>query len=200
MCCTSGQHKQTQHTTFIYYHLIKVIRWTVWQTVQTSSKYSVTFLANFVTPIFTLLSALFWFPQLIAVSVHKLIWFGLWSPVLSWCRRNEEHSYQLSAVALFIEGEDRYFRKNQNKHGRIILWAILLTRSISLWTLDFLHSIDSRMPLQELSSMFSKQTAQPVQESRPGFKEPDTGIASDSCFLLCNYTQLLFLREGILVL
>lgn len=89
------------------------------------------------------------------------------------------------------------------QHGWIILQAILLsdgqTRSISLWTLNSLQSIDSRTPLQE-PSMFSKQTAQPVQESRPGPKEPDTGIASDSCFLLCNYTQLLFLREGILVL
>lgn len=34
----------------------------------------------------------------------------------------------------------------------------------------------------------------------PDRKEPYAGIASDSCFLLCNYTQLLFLREGILVL
>lgn len=31
-------------------------------------------------------------------------------------------------------------------------------------------------------------------------RELDIGIASDSCFLLCNCTQLLFLREGILVL
>lgn len=69
---------------------------------------------------------------------------------------------------------------------------------ISLWTRDFLRSSDSGTPLEP--NMFSKQTAQPVQESRPGPKEPDTGIASDSCFLLCNYTQLLFLREGILVL
>lgn len=70
---------------------------------------------------------------------------------------------------------------------------------ISPWTLNFLQSIDSRTPLQELS-MFSKQTQQPVQESRPGPGELHTGIACDSCFLLCNYTQLLFLREGILVL
>lgn len=64
----------------------------------------------------------------------------------------------------------------------------------------FFQSIYSRTPLQE-PSMFSKQTTQPVQESRQTqSRELDTGIAFDSCFLLCNCTQLLFLREGILVL
>lgn len=83
--------------------------------------------------------------------------------------------------------------------SREAIFSDAQTRSISLWTFEFLQSTDSRTPLQELS-VFSKQTTQPVQKSRPKPKEPDTGIASDSCFLLCNYTQLLFLREGILVL
>ena len=64
----------------------------------------------------------------------------------------------------------------------------------------FLQPIDCGMAGLP-SRTFSTQTqANLHKRPRPGPGSLSVGIAPDSCFLLSNYTQLLFLGEGILPL
>lgn len=122
----------------------------------------------------------------------------LWSPEKHW----------LKTTPPFVKQRSFKVKKNLQTFTELIHWLI---KSLVLLQCDaqehMRRSVNPKLPSVHLLRDASARTEHVLKTNNTtctGVQTPsrelDTGIAFDSCFLLCNCTQLLFLREGISVL
>lgn len=124
---------------------------------------------------------------------HKELWAG--KPLLK-------------TAASFIKGLRFKVKKNSQTFAELNQRWLIKRALLQCDAQEHMHrSVNPKLPPVHLLQDASTRTEHVLKTNNTtctGVQTPsrelDTGIASDSCFLLCNCAQLLFLREGILVL